>query len=74
MLFRSSPEAPVPVVEVVREEDRHGGAGNVIYNLTSLGAKVTAAGDASRVGVVGTASAGGTMPRVSRGLAITKNE
>ncbi|RMD51801.1 MAG: D-glycero-beta-D-manno-heptose-7-phosphate kinase [Nitrospirae bacterium] len=36
---RISPEAPVPVVEVVREEFRIGGAGNVANNITSLGAK-----------------------------------
>jgi len=37
---RISPEAPVPVVEVVKEEDRLGGAGNVVNNLLSLGANV----------------------------------
>jgi D-beta-D-heptose 7-phosphate kinase/D-beta-D-heptose 1-phosphate adenosyltransferase len=37
---RVSPEAPVPVVEVVKEEDRLGGAGNVVNNLISLGANV----------------------------------
>lgn len=41
---RISPEAPVPVVEVAREEDRPGGAGNVIFNLVSLDAKVYASG------------------------------
>ncbi|MBI4370615.1 MAG: D-glycero-beta-D-manno-heptose-7-phosphate kinase [Elusimicrobia bacterium] len=41
---RISPEAPVPVVEVTREEDRPGGAGNVIFNLVSLDAKVYASG------------------------------
>ncbi|NPA41509.1 MAG: D-glycero-beta-D-manno-heptose-7-phosphate kinase [Aquificae bacterium] len=34
---RISPEAPVPVVEVEREEVRLGGAGNVASNLVSLG-------------------------------------
>jgi len=37
---RISPEAPMPVVEVVKEEDRLGGAGNVVNNLLSLGADV----------------------------------
>lgn len=36
---RISPEAPVPVVEVVRIEDRLGGAGNVVRNLATIGAK-----------------------------------
>jgi rfaE bifunctional protein kinase chain/domain len=36
---RISPEAPVPVVEVEREELRLGGAGNVASNLASLGAQ-----------------------------------
>jgi D-glycero-beta-D-manno-heptose-7-phosphate kinase len=35
---RISPEAPVPVVEVERESDRLGGAGNVAANLCALGA------------------------------------
>ena len=38
---RISPEAPVPVVHVQREEDRLGGCGNVAYNLVSLGAQAT---------------------------------
>lgn len=36
---RISPEAPVPVVSVIRKEDRLGGAANVALNLSSLGAK-----------------------------------
>ncbi|MFN3947291.1 MAG: D-glycero-beta-D-manno-heptose-7-phosphate kinase [Aquificaceae bacterium] len=44
---RISPEAPVPVVEVQREEFRLGGAGNVANNLSSLGVK------AYLLGVVG---------------------
>ncbi|MBI5360645.1 MAG: D-glycero-beta-D-manno-heptose-7-phosphate kinase [Planctomycetes bacterium] len=35
---RISPEAPVPVLEVSREETRLGGAANVANNLASLGA------------------------------------
>lgn len=34
---RISPEAPVPVVLVDKEEERPGGAGNVILNLVSMG-------------------------------------
>jgi len=40
---RISPEAPVPVVEVKKQEIILGGAGNVIKNLVALGGKVTAA-------------------------------
>ena len=35
---RISPEAPVPVVRVEREEERNGGAANVAYNAVTLGA------------------------------------
>ncbi len=41
---RISPEAPVPVVEVVKEETRPGGAANVGLNMLALGAKVDFAG------------------------------
>lgn len=37
---RISPEAPVPVVFVEREEERAGGAGNVVVNLLSMGMRV----------------------------------
>lgn len=37
---RISPEAPVQVVDVLREELRLGGAGNVVNNLVALGARV----------------------------------
>lgn len=40
---RISPEAPVQVVDVLREEIRPGGAGNVIHNLISLGCRVSVA-------------------------------
>ena len=36
---RFSPEAPVPVVEVKKHENRLGGAANVALNIQSLGAK-----------------------------------
>ena len=38
---RISPEAPVPVVRVTREEERLGGAANVALNVKTLGARVT---------------------------------
>jgi rfaE bifunctional protein kinase chain/domain len=44
---RISPEAPVPVVKVAREEERIGAAANVAYNVATLGAK------AAFLGVVG---------------------
>src|SRR3954464_277124 len=44
---RISPEAPVPVVKVSREEERIGAAANVAYNVATLGAR------ASFLGVVG---------------------
>ena len=49
---RISPEAPVPVVKVVRREDRLGGAANVARNIVALGAQ------ASLLGVVGADEAG----------------
>jgi len=44
---RVSPEAPVPVVQVINREDRPGGAGNVALNIAALGSAVRL------VGVVG---------------------
>jgi D-beta-D-heptose 7-phosphate kinase / D-beta-D-heptose 1-phosphate adenosyltransferase len=41
---RISPEAPVPVVEVIKTEARLGGAGNVVRNLSAIGAKPTVCG------------------------------
>ena len=38
---RISPEAPVPIVKVSREEERAGGAANVARNAAALGARVT---------------------------------
>lgn len=40
---RISPEAPVQVVDVLREDLRLGGAGNVANNLQALGCRVTVA-------------------------------
>ena len=41
---RISPEAPVPILNVVRREFMLGGAGNVVENLRALGAQVTVFG------------------------------
>jgi len=49
---RISPEAPVPVVKVTREEERVGAAANVAFNISTLGAK------GSFLGVVGDDEAG----------------
>jgi len=38
---RISPEAPVPVVRVTREEERNGGAANVAFNVVTLGAQAS---------------------------------
>lgn len=48
---RISPEAPVPVVQVQRKENRLGGAANVALNVKSLGAKAimcSVVGDGSK--------------------------
>ena len=44
---RISPEAPVPVVAVNKEESRPGGAANAALNVAALGAQ------ANLVGIVG---------------------
>src|SRR5438270_10751741 len=38
---RISPEAPVPVVRVIHQNDQPGGAGNVAMNIAALGGKAT---------------------------------
>lgn len=45
---RISPEAPVSVLHVTKEEGRPGGAGNVVLNLISLGAQVVTIGRVGR--------------------------
>lgn len=52
---RISPEAPVPVVRINSSSANPGGAGNVAYNLTSLGAEahlISAVGDDKDGGVL----------------------
>ena len=62
---RISPEAPVPVVEIEREDYHLGGAANVARNLASLG------GAPLLLGIVGEDEAGATLRRAfhERGLA-----
>jgi D-glycero-beta-D-manno-heptose-7-phosphate kinase len=55
---RISPEAPVPVVEVLKETKCLGGAANVVHNLASLGARPYP------VGLIGADSAGGELLRL----------
>ncbi len=55
---RISPEAPVPVVKVERQEERLGGAANVARNAASLGATC------SLLSVVGEDEAGATLRRL----------
>ncbi|NGX60527.1 MAG: Bifunctional protein HldE [Chlamydiae bacterium] len=47
-ILRISPEAPVSVLHVHNEESRPGGAGNVVFNLSSLGAQVSVIGRVGR--------------------------
>lgn len=58
---RISPEAPVAIVNVIHEEYRAGGAGNVILNLLSLGAEVCA------IGRIGNDWAGETFKEALKG-------
>jgi rfaE bifunctional protein kinase chain/domain len=55
---RISPEAPVPVVRVVRDEERLGGAANVAYNVVALGA------GACFLGVVGADEPGDRLEKI----------
>ena len=61
---RISPEAPVPVVKVDKEEERIGGAANVAYNVITLGAQ------ASFLGVVGDDEPGRRLERLLRDTGI----
>jgi len=40
-ITRSSPEAPVPIVDIIHREDRLGGAANVALNVVTMGAQAT---------------------------------
>src|SRR4051812_18543733 len=61
---RISPEAPVPVIEVMEETYRLGGAANVAANIRALG------GQASLVGVVGRDRAGDRLLELLQGAGI----
>nr|WP_320014067.1 D-glycero-beta-D-manno-heptose-7-phosphate kinase [uncultured Desulfobacter sp.] len=61
---RISPEAPVPVVVVEKESHTLGGAGNVINNLSAMGAKVFA------MGSVGTGQAGCSVLKKLEALSV----
>jgi rfaE bifunctional protein kinase chain/domain len=61
---RISPEAPVPVVKVNREEERIGAAANVAYNVATLGAQ------ASFLGVIGEDEPGQRLESLLRATGI----
>jgi len=61
---RISPEAPVPVVKVSREEERIGAAANVAFNVATLGARATF------LGVVGDDEPGRRLEELLRGTGI----
>ncbi len=60
-VHRISPEAPVQVLDAVREEHRAGGAANVALNLAVLGAR------ASCAGTIGADAEGRALRRLLRG-------
>lgn len=62
---RISPEAPVQVVDVQREDLRLGGAGNVIHNLAALGCQVHVAS------VVGDDNDGVLLKQMLQGLNVS---
>jgi D-beta-D-heptose 7-phosphate kinase/D-beta-D-heptose 1-phosphate adenosyltransferase len=75
---RISPEAPVPIVRVRRQEARPGGAGNVVSNVVALGGRADACGFvgddlAGRALCTALVTAGGGLAGVvrSRGLGTT---
>ena len=55
---RVSPEAPIPIMRVLREDQRLGGAGNVVMNLSALGAEVIV------YGVTGNDETGNTIRKL----------
>lgn len=68
---RISPEAPIPVIRVLRETAMLGGAGNVVRNAAALGAQI------SLIAVIGDDDAGhaatrqiGALDRVYSGLVV----
>jgi D-beta-D-heptose 7-phosphate kinase/D-beta-D-heptose 1-phosphate adenosyltransferase len=72
---RISPEAPVPIVRVRRQEGRPGGAGNVVTNVVALGGRADACGLvgddlAGRALCAALADAGGGLGGVVRSRAM----
>lgn len=72
---RISPEAPVPIVRVRRQEGRPGGAGNVVTNVVALGGRADACGFvgndlAGRALSTALAEAGGGLPGVVRSASL----
>ncbi|MBZ0134981.1 MAG: D-glycero-beta-D-manno-heptose 1-phosphate adenylyltransferase [Planctomycetes bacterium] len=65
VVSRISPEAPIPVLHVVREEDRLGGAANVAANILSLG------GRGSLVGAIGCDEPGSRFRKLAKGLSLS---
>jgi rfaE bifunctional protein kinase chain/domain len=61
---RISPEAPVPIVEVIKDEKRLGGAANVVHNIVSL------KGQAGLCGVIGDDTYGREVIKKIRGLGL----
>lgn len=64
-VHRISPEAPVPVVQMSRTEDRLGGAANVARNAAMLGAQVTL------IGAIGHDDAGEGLTQLARDAGVT---
>jgi rfaE bifunctional protein kinase chain/domain len=64
---RISPEAPVPVVQIDRVEERPGGAANVARNCAALGATT------GLVSVVGADEAGAALSRLTAAEAVRAN-
>lgn len=56
---RISPEAPVPIVRIERQEERLGGAANVASNVVALGAQAT-----GLLGVIGKDEAGSKIKKL----------
>lgn len=61
---RISPEAPVQVVAIKKEDFALGGAGNVVNNVVALGGKVSAAG------VIGTGQNGKLLLKIFKKLGV----
>jgi D-beta-D-heptose 7-phosphate kinase/D-beta-D-heptose 1-phosphate adenosyltransferase len=73
---RISPEAPVPIVRVRRQEVRPGGAGNVVNNVVALGGRAAVCGfvgrdAAGRALLAALAGVGGTLAGVVAGHALS---